>query len=171
MGGQAKFTLDPPTIRSRSLASQMGLDEQGQVQAWQIANSFRNQSVATILDGNSDPKYTHIITTNNIGFGAGQDCGSWTVQFLHGLSFAPVVSGALHFSGEGVDRPLPYLAVNPGTPSAFPELMYTVTLAKVDEIYIYVDFNVLNDDGATIISANIGTPYIFKFICQRQPSV
>lgn len=171
MDGEAKFSITPPTIPNRSIYSQMGLNDQQQTQAWQIANSFRSQQVATILDGNSDPQYSYIITANNIGFSSGQDCGSWTVQFLHRLSFAPVVNGSLHFSGEAVDRPLPFLAVNPGSPTAFPELMYTVTINRVDEIYIYVDFSVLNNDGATLISANIGTPYIFKFVCQREPSV
>jgi hypothetical protein len=143
-----------------------------QTPAWQDMNSWRRTQSATVLDGNLDDRFTYLVTTANLDFTTG-DAGVWTVPFLHGLDFKPVVDASFFWGGDGSSRRImPYTQYYPGpTPTSYGGIAYAVEVSKVDDIYVYVDFAVLNDDGYTIFAANTGIPFTFKFNCRREATV
>jgi hypothetical protein len=161
------YTTKGYTIANRSVDALLGINDQ--VSTNQIRSSFRQPPIVALLNGNYDPKYQYTITATNLDYAVG-DAGVWTVPFLHGLGFKPIVDASVAFLLDGTDtvRPLPYTYFSAGSAVTFGDAGLYIGVDSIDNIYINVKFAVLNNDGLTIASANIGNPLTFKFQLQRE---
>lgn len=155
-------------VQNRSLTSAMGLDDFLYTPPWRDANSFRRTQATAVLDGSVDPRYTYTTTPTNIDFPTG-DAASWSVPFLHGLDYKPIVQGSFYWGGDGdLRRVMPYTLMNGQSPTSYASIGLYIGIEHVDDLYIHVRFTCLNDDGFTILLANYLEPFIFKFQCQRE---
>lgn len=157
------------TVANRS-AADIAYATQNQQPSWQDLSSYRRSQATAVLDGASDMKFQYNPTTANIDFVSG-DGGNWVVPFVHGLGYRPEVSASVYYETTPDERhPLPWSLITRDV-GVYPEIGILVTIDTVDELYINVRFVVLNALGLSILLANFGSAFVFKFYCRSDTTI